>query len=381
MVPAEVPEPVGDATDVTGSFLADPSELVREPGEPPANLLTDEAPVVEPEPVGDATAAVIEPVAIVEQDMSQQPMPVADIEAAGPSTPDDDTAVVANRLAYEKEICEGYQDSKPGDVAKEVEHQTDRLETLSETTGIDLDDLPAGAVALSLQDDGSLQVLTVEPTDPAAVLTAGDILPPKPEPAPREADPVEDRDTGDREPDTSPVQPESEPDGAGLRVVKHSQPTPTTGDWNTLTMAEKQAVVAEINDALQRLAVAQALQRRIDSGTSIGQAVAEYCEMVTEARSELVGVTPAMPSVSVSTARGITPVAVVSTQPMVPSVPQMSVDLADLDGLGEPREAQRCQQARAAGKPDDTHGTDQENGEARGSTPLPEPQGSPVGGK
>ena len=105
----EEPEPVGDATDVTGSFLADPSAVVREPGEPPANLLTDEAPAEEPEPVGDATdvtgSFLADPSAVVrEPDEPPANLLTDDAPAEVPEPVGDATDVTGSFLADPSEL-------------------------------------------------------------------------------------------------------------------------------------------------------------------------------------------------------------------------------------------------------------------------------------
>ena len=186
--------------------------------------------------------------------------PVAEVKEADAET--------SSELAS---ICRDYGDKTPEDLVRDIDSFHSRLDTLEKRTGLDLDKLPANAVALELNDDGSVSVQTaptpVESDQQSAT-----------EKERQERQPVQPPSTADTPPPSGSreQQPRREQDG-GLPASDEPQAT----EWDSLSMAQKQRAVNEINAVLEKLAVARALNAQVQQGASLSDAVERYCALLT----------------------------------------------------------------------------------------------------
>lgn len=221
-----------------------------------------------------------------------------------------DEAVWANRLAREQVICEEYRGKDRDDVKSDIASLEARLDKLEQVSGIDLDGLPDNTVALSLQRDGGVKALTarldtgerpqvqlqVEEEDHIRSVEPEDLQGMAPGPA-------EDEGTGQQADDFyeagehPPARPGPGDVGddevafteAADQGRKAALDLPLEGKrWEDMSMAERRRVVVAINDTLQRLAVARALQAKTSRGMRMERAVNDLCDAAEEAWTELV---------------------------------------------------------------------------------------------
>lgn len=163
------------------------------------------------------------------------------------------------------DICREYGDKTTEELERDIESLNSRLDTLERKTGLDLDRLPANAVKLELNDDGSV-----------SVQTAPDVVKSE-EPTTTKAPPAPRPETESREP-AQPRQQQPSQEWEGDVPATDESPA---ADWDSLTMAQKRRAVKEINAVLEKLAVARALRAQVQQGASLSEAVNRYCALLT----------------------------------------------------------------------------------------------------
>ena len=227
----------------------DKLEDVREDQDMPALAEAELAPVAAATPPPEPETADPDPALT----------PVAEVKEADTET--------SRELAS---ICRDYGDKTPEDLERDIDSLHSRLDTLEKKTGLGLDKLPANAVKLELNDDGSVSVqtapITVE-SDQSAT-----------EKERQERQPAMIGSTADTPPPSEPrqQQPRREREG-GLPASDDTQAT----DWDSLSMAQKRRAVKEVNAVLERLAIARALRVEVQQGSSLSEAVDRYCALLT----------------------------------------------------------------------------------------------------
>ena len=227
----------------------DKLEDVREDQDMPALTEAELAPVAAATPPPEPETADPDPALT----------PVAEVKEADTET--------SRELAS---ICRDYGDKTPEDLERDIDSLHSRLDTLEKKTGLDLDKLPANAVKLELNDDGSVSVQT------APIIVESDQSATQKER--QERQPAMIGLTADTPLPSEPrqQQPRREREG-GLPASDDTQAT----DWDSLSMAQKRRAVKEVNAVLERLAIARALRVEVQQGSSLSEAVDRYCALLT----------------------------------------------------------------------------------------------------